>query len=172
MVIEKTHLRRSASDSRSVNWLEHTAASIIHNFPEMKQASVQITDRLSSLLLERLPAQLGQELLELLPKSVLDHCSDALKSSANSDSDRSIGYPDFVQRAELTLGCLQYSPREYSPGQYSYGQLSEKIVDAFLWAIASDLPPDLKFRMSEDLPIDLRSRMDLYSAHSDDSKVA
>src|SRR5690242_7182962 len=93
---------------RSVNWLDHTVQSLIQHFPELQRVSLPLVERLSALLLERLPPQLSLDVLGLLPEEVLSRSSESLKEHATSESDRSIGYPDFVQRAAFTLGCANF----------------------------------------------------------------
>jgi hypothetical protein len=73
-----------------------------------------------------------------------------------------------VEKASYALGCesIDLSDDERARG------LAERVANAFLWGIAFELPPELKDRLNDALPGEFRSRMNLYSAISDDAKVA
>ena len=124
--------------------------------------SEYVTQRLTALLLERLPPGVAQPFFSLLPKSMTAR-SPALQLVAGSAEDTSIGYPDFVKHAESAIGTLDLMPDE---------ALCKNVANAFLWAIVQDIPADLKNRMIQALPVELSSRMNLYSAMADGSKVA
>ena len=53
------------------------------------------------------------------------------------------------------------------------GQLIELLFGLpYLWAVAQELPVELKYRLTAHLPADLRCRMNLYSGYSGAEKVA
>ncbi len=159
--------------TRSINWYEHTIQSLAHQFPELKPVTSQMTHRLSTLLLERLPDLLRNKLLSLLPEDILKEFSESVELLKNSPPETSISYLDFADRVGKTLGCANLKSFDFSSiSESEVKKITEKIADTFLWAIAQDFPPDLKTRLIENLPSDLRSRMDLLSSHSDESKVA
>jgi hypothetical protein len=145
---------------RSINWLDSTERALQALFPDYKAASHHVTERLTTLLLDRLPRPLAEDLLDLLPE---DESRTALALEAQTDEDASIGYPDFIEKAEQALG---------STGLGVDPAISHEIADAYLWAVVHEIPPDMKYQLIRALPLELRSRMDLYSASSDDAKVA
>jgi hypothetical protein len=150
---------------RSINWLENTSRSVSSHFPKVGEKNARyIADRLSILLLERLSAETAKELISLLPEDVLIPGSFAggLKRAAQSPTDHLVGYPDFVDVVS----------RSFFSGSIAFTDSSELIADFFLWAIAQELTSDLKWKLIQELPADLRSRMNLYTGESDDSKVA
>jgi hypothetical protein len=144
---------------RSINWLESTSRSVSSHFPKVGEKNARyIADRLSILLLERLSPETATELLSVLPEGV---CGN-LQGAALSPVDHVVGYPDFVDVVS----------RSFFSGSIGFTDSSEVIADFFLWAVAQELTPDLKWKMIQELPADLRSRMNLYTGESDDSKVA
>ncbi len=152
---------------RFINWFNHTSQSIQTRVPEVQLSSHYVTERLSALLFERLPPEISRTILNLLPDDGARHLH-SLESTATSPENRSIGYPDFIERTRETIGLTEIAPRS----EEEEVALAEKIADAFLWAIAQELPPDLKTRIEENLPTELRSRMNLSTAHVEESKVA
>jgi hypothetical protein len=160
------------SNSRPIDWLESTSRSLSTRFPETKNYSHLLTGRLASLLLERLPEETSQQILRLLPPTLVQNPVPALSTSASSDADHSIGYIDFVKRTASIVGVSD--PRSDHNGINSESELSnfsEKLTDAFFWAIAQEFPADLKTRLIEGLPAEICSRMDLYNAQTEESKV-
>jgi hypothetical protein len=137
-----------------------------HKSPQASDLDPSVTrmcERLSALLLERLPTDLATQLIDMLPDDKKTQLS-SLKKSADSESDTSIGYPTFIERAAEAIGTGQFK-----------GQSDEKIreiVDAFLWGVVQEVPADFKARLHEVLPSELKSRMDLYSDRQNESKVA
>lgn len=153
----------------SINWLDSTRRAISAEFPEVCECSYYVTERLSALLLERLPPDLGHEIIELLPDLVQENAR-SLQVCAQTTSERSIGYMDFVLRTMHVLGCtnLAYAEKEESEIEV----FSRRLTDSFLWAVAQEMPPEMKSRIQDFLPAELKSRMNLYSAVSDEAKVA
>ena len=161
---------------RAINWLDSTSRSLQGGFPDAADAADYVTERLSALMLERLTPQIAAQLLELLPEDV-SHGTwrelDSLRTSAHSSGNPSIGFVDFVERTRHALGLTELldSPA-YENSEEAYEQLCHQIADAFLWAVAYEVPAEIKIRMTEELPLELRSRMNLYGAHSEREKVA
>lgn len=156
----------SNSNQRSVNWVEQISRSLAATFPSFGvRNSEYLTVRLSQRLLERLPPDVANALLELLPEAVGGDDSDSvcLRRSAAQQPELSIGYPDLVELAQRSL---------IEPLSILEDEFFERVVDYFLWEFAQQLSPDLKYRISENLPVDLRTRMNLYSGHVEESKVA
>jgi hypothetical protein len=144
---------------RSINWLENTSRSVASHFPKVGEKNARyIADRLSILLLERLNPETANELISVLPIEA----SSNLTVAACAPADHVIGYPDFVELVS----------RSFFSGSIGFTDSSEAIADLFLWAIAQQFTADLKWKMIQELPADLRSRMNLYTGESDDSKVA
>ncbi len=155
---------------REIDWLRNTALSIELKYPETAECAHHLTERLSLLLLERLPPHLAHTLITLLPKRT-DY--RVLIGCAESRCDSSIGFPMFVECTRHILGLtdLLDSPRfEYSEDEYA--RFCEDVACAYLWAVAQDIPAEIKSQMVEELPSDLRSRINLYNGLSDRSKVA
>jgi hypothetical protein len=144
---------------RSINWLESTSRSVSSHFPKVGEKNARyIADRLSILLLERLKPETAKELVAVLPEGV----SQSLEDVASSPVDHLVGYPDFVDLVS----------RSFFSGSIAFTDSSEAIADFFLWAIAQEITPDLKWKLIQELPVDLRCRMNLYTGDTDDSKVA
>jgi hypothetical protein len=143
---------------RSINWMDTTERTLQALFPEYKSASRRLTERLGALLLERLPHGLSRALLELLPfQTGFD------PQSEEGGGNTSIGYTDFIEKTEQALGS---SGLDVSP------ETAREIADAFLWAVVHEIPSEMKHDLTHTLPLELRARMDLYSASSDEAKVA
>jgi hypothetical protein len=154
--------------TRPVDWIRDSQKSISNRLSS-KGLSVHadksrfrldhLSERLGALLLERLPPDLAHQMMAMLP----DDEQAALRSlhqSAGSESDESIGYPTFVERAALALGVDESD------------ETIREIADAFLWGVVEEMPGDFKVRLTEVLPAELKSRMDLYSERENESKVA
>lgn len=153
-----------------MNWLETAERSIQYSVPEAPDCALHVADRLSSLLLSRLPDEISNELLGLLPESV---DRSALHVPEKHDADRSIGYPAFVELTRHLLGLTELLDMpKYSESEALYGELCDHVTEAYLWAVAQDLPLHLKARMKDHLPTDLRCRMNLNSGYSQSDKVA
>lgn len=162
---------------RTINWFEHSVQSLESRHPWCKNQGSYLVERLTALLLERLPPGISGDLLALLPEQTMGNTPlgrlEKLYSSARSGSDASIGYHEFIQRATLALGvCGIGTSGTDAVTEGDLRKSAERIADHFLWSIAQEFPPDLKSTLLDHLPAELRNRMDLYSAHSDDSKVA
>lgn len=162
--------------SRTVNWLEHTSHVLSSfltetgDFPESSLNPELLVERLSCLLLQRLPQEVGQEILDLLPSDPEGYQLRMLRESIRPGNDASIGYLSFIEKVEITLGCKEIDP---SPdGGYRQPTLISKIADRFLWAFAREFPAELKSKLESCLPSELRHRMDLRCAVSDESMVA
>lgn len=160
------------SIGRYINWLETADRAIYSQFPELTNCSSHIAERLSALLLERLPTDTSQAILRLLPEGNW-MAMRSLSASAIGEADCSIGYTDFVERSVHAVGCTHHG-RDFhrQDRETELFELSRRIVDVFLWAIAQEIPPEIKSRMATELPSDLRIRMNLISAASDDARVA
>jgi hypothetical protein len=144
---------------RSINWLENTSRSVSSHFPKVGEKNAKyIADRLSILLLERLKPETANELIAVLPEGV----SEGLERYAGSAADHLVGYPDFVDLVS----------RSFFSGSIAFTDSSEAIADFFLWSVAKEITPDLKWKLIQELPVDLRSRMNLYTGDNEDSKVA
>jgi hypothetical protein len=157
--------------TRSINWLEETSRSLEATFPALRASNcLYMTTRLSRTLMERLPPDIGIVLLELLPETlILNEIEfDALRVAANQLPDLSIGYPELVEIAERSLVEPIVLPSDPVLAENFFA----RVTDYFLWAIAQEFSPELKHRISENLPVDLRTRMNLYSGHVEQSKVA
>lgn len=125
-----------------------------------------MTVRLSRVLLERLPPDIGFELMDMLPESLClrDPEWDELKNAAASEPDLTLGYQDLVETAEHSLMEPMSAPS--SPDFF------QRAVDFFLWAFAMELGLELKERIAGNLPVDLRTRMNLFSGFAEEAKVA
>jgi hypothetical protein len=146
-----------------INWFEITSRSISSKLHAHPDCAEKITERLSALFLERLSRPTSEAMFDLLPEAAREK-NRTLQASADSDSDPSIGYTSFVERAAQVMGCTGEIEDQ--------DETARQIADAFLWAVTQEIPPELKTRMTEELPAELRSRADLYTAHSDEAKVA
>lgn len=149
-------------EMRAVNWFETTCRRIRLQAPTAAPCAEKLTERLSALLLERLPPWVSGSVLGLLPSSVLD-LHGSLLNCARGEAETSIGYPSFVQYSGYVMRTSGLEVTDTDVRQ---------AVDAFLWSFANELPADLKAQLCELLPLELRSRMDLYSSISDDARVA
>jgi hypothetical protein len=149
--------------SRPVDWIRDSEKSLsnrLSRHPGKEQMPIQrICARLASLLLERLPSNLAQEMLAMLPNDQQENLH-ALHQSAKAETDASIGYPTFVEHAASALGKTESD------------ETIREIADAFLWGVVEELPGDFKARLTEVLPAELKSRMDLFSERENESKVA
>jgi hypothetical protein len=149
-------------ETRHINWVQHTTQSLKDRLPPLKpgNSAEYLTHRLASLLLERISPEAARALIALLPQESL---FPDLRVSAESEALLEIGYTDFLDRAHSALGVFQLNTADNA---------AKTAADAFLWAIAQDLPPDLKTSLGRELPAELTSRMNLGSAHSEEAKVA
>ena len=154
---------------RQFNWFESTCRSLRASVPEASETANYVTVRLAMLLLGRLPQELAQEVLSLLP----DEARAWFRARRELPPDQSISFPAFVEISRYLLGLsdLLDSPK-YSESEEEYDALCSHMAEAFLWAFAQELPTDLKDRIAHHLPADLRCRMNLYSRFSDSEKVA
>jgi hypothetical protein len=155
--------RNDRSEVRPVDWIRDSEKSIsnrLSKHPNKNQFRLgYISERLAALLLERLPSDLAHQMMTMLPEDK----QAALKSlyqSAGSESDQSIGYPTFIERAGQAIGLEEND------------DTIREIADAFLWGVVEEVPGDFKARLTEVLPAELKSRMDLYSERENESKVA
>jgi hypothetical protein len=156
------------SADRVINWFDHSSRSIAARFPQVAGCADYVTERLGALLLETLPSEISREILGLLPPTLGEH-SWPLRASVQSAyrGRRKIGYPDFIQRARIALTCS-----EMNLPPVAMGEFAQAVTDLFLWTVCREIPPGTKSRMTAVLPQDLRARMDLFSAVSDESRVA
>jgi hypothetical protein len=149
---------------RSIDWLEATNRSLQSKFSGhagVQKSAPRLTERLSILLLERLPEPLAHQMIELLPRNR----GDRFKKPASSESDPSIGLTSFIEAASQILGM------EEDLAQMN-DELPRETAESFLWAITQELPMELKTRMREILPLELCSRMNLNHSTAEDSRVA
>ncbi len=156
----------TSSNERAIDWLSHAAVSIQVRERITSASAQYIVGRLSSLLLDRLPPELANQMLKILPKEVAA-THHHLHARARAAADRSIGYTAFVDAASYAAGVCD-EKRCDEEGDVFY----RKLADAYLWAVAQELPPELKAEFVRFLPLDLRARMNIYSAVSEDAKVA
>jgi hypothetical protein len=159
--------------ARSIDWLESTSRSLRAAFPQAGDCSDPLTERLSVLLLERLAPELRLQLVALLPRDKVNAEHLLLTCLHGNPADSSIGFISFVERARHSLGLSEVldSP-PYNDSEAEFEKLCNQMAEVFLWAVSQEFPPELKTRMIECLPLDLRSRMNLYSGHTDEGKVA
>jgi hypothetical protein len=162
---------------RTINWFDHSVQSMEAQLPWSKKQGPYLVERLSALLLERLPPETSQAILNLLPVQNIQTYFygrlERLQNSAVSGADFSIGYHDFIQRASLALGVCEISlkgSRTLAESGLLY--FGEKVADNFLWSVAQEFPPELKQTLLNQLPAELKNRMDLFSSHVDEAKVA
>lgn len=148
---------------RPVDWLRDSEKSISNRLsqnPVKEKLHInQVCERLAALLLERLPPELASQMMAMLPQDKQE-ALNSLHQSAESDSDASIGYTTFVERAATAVGVE------------TDDDTIHQLTDAFLWGVVEEVPGDFKKRLTEVLPAELRSRMDLYSERENESKVA
>jgi hypothetical protein len=171
----------SDDQTQAIHWLEDARRAIERSVPQAAEAAPLIAGRLSELLLARLPAELAREMLDLLPEDAsrgrLGEPMRGLAAHRRRDArlgpDRSIGHTAFVALTRHLMGLTELldSP-EYAESEEAYCRLCEQATAEFLWAVAHDLPVELKARIAEHLPSDLKSRMNLYSGFSHAEKVA
>jgi hypothetical protein len=171
-MITKTPPITTVTKNRSVNWLESTSRALTAAFPGIDADDcVYLTERLCVVLLERLPPHVSTSLLGLLPEpsQLRPRQFEKLLIAARKPPDYSIGYPALVEEAARSV----HEPRDprdlqemTEPGFF------ERVTDYVLWAFAVEIPTELKVKLSDNLPSDIRNRMNLYSGHSEDAKVA
>jgi hypothetical protein len=152
------------------DWLSATARALGARFPHLIGCSDYISQRLSSLLLQRLPPEEALELLAILPATLGEQAAN-LRACALGEREPSIGYPDFVERAVFAIGC-SHTLGSGEPGfEPEIRRLAQIVADEYLWTVTHDLSDTLKRRLARALPLDLASRMDLATA-SDAHRVA
>ncbi len=158
---------------RTINWLDHATRTLHSNHRQAAGCADYISQRLANLLLERLPSPTALELIEILPDSAREMV-DSLRAAADSPSEASIGYQDFLNRTAFAIGCSGCisSPADSQNFEPELNELAKKVTDTFLWACARELPNELKFRMAEGLPLELKSRMDLFEDPGERTQVA
>jgi hypothetical protein len=162
-VTEKNHSQSYFKEIRPVDWIRDSEKSIsnrLSKHPNKDQFRLShISERMAALLLERLPSDLAQQMIAMLPEDK-QAALKSLHQSAGSKSDQSIGYPTFIERAAQAIGLQEND------------ETIREITDAFLWGVVEEVPGDFKVRLTEVLPAELKSRMDLYSERENESKVA
>lgn len=158
-------------EQKAINWIESTRRSLQASVPEVAESAPYLTERLSILLLERLPLALAAEVLTLLPEDFDRRLK--LRARRGAMPDATIGFTEFVELTRYMLGLtdLLDSPK-YAESEEEYANLCQHVAESFLWAVAQELPIDLKDRIAVHLPGDLRSRMNLYTGYSAEDKVA
>jgi hypothetical protein len=156
---------------RSIDWFEHTVTSLRFRIRGLDESAPYVIERLAALLLDRLPRRVSNRMLGLLPPEVARQ-HRLLRRSASSDANRSIGYISFVEAAQAAIGVCEAGVALDVMGDDDADILYRQVADAFLWAVAQELPPDLKCQLEEEISAELRARMDLYSAIDECGKVA
>ena len=152
---------------RPINWIDDTSRSLQAAFPSLRAVnSLYLTKRLCRIILDRLPPEVGTELMVMLPESnsLNDFECEALWKAVKQGPELSIGYPDLLEAAERSM----LEPIELPPDPEFFNH----VVDYLLWSFAQEFPPEVKHRISENLPVDLKTRMNLYSGPVEGSKVA
>ncbi|MCM2324617.1 MAG: hypothetical protein NDJ90_15260 [Oligoflexia bacterium] len=138
----------------TINWLDNTRRSIASQVPSAAPCSLEVTLRLTALLLDRLPDEPRQQMLLLLPPAR----REALEPVSGFRVTR---YADLVAAADESLrrtGC---------------DASGDRVASIFLWEMAHELPPELKALFADALPVELGSRMNLYASGGiEDAKVA
>lgn len=157
---------RDGANDRNINWLAETTQFIYSDAPDAACCAEYVAERLAALFLERLPPELGSELLALLPAHELRGRSSDLGESASSGRNSSIGFTDFVERARQALGCFRAVDLDLEP------DLPRRVAEIFLWSLAHPLPAGFKERIAANLPAEIRFRMNLASDASAGSRVA
>ncbi|HUP58690.1 MAG TPA: hypothetical protein VM598_14625 [Bdellovibrionota bacterium] len=156
--------------TRAIDWFDHAISSVSRHERELGDSAPYIVERLTTVLLERLPSDLSNRMLRMLPREVaLSH--EALHRPADSAGDRTIGYVAFVAAAHDAIGVCEGKLAEHARSDDG-DAFCRKIVDAFLWAVAQELPADMKAAFVGSLPGELRSRMNIYSDVAEGSQVA
>jgi hypothetical protein len=164
--------RMTFENTRAIDWFESTSRSIHSQFPEIAACTDYLTERLSALMLERLPPVLRSQLISMLPDGQKEKPRH-LARIGRTGADSSIGFPDFVERAKCAMGVSDGADlSRFENSDEEYDRFCQKVAEIFLWSFAQELPPDMKIRMHDSLPMDLRSRMNLYSGYSEQEKVA
>jgi hypothetical protein len=159
------------SGPRTIDWLESTSRSLASSVPEAAEHASYVTERLGMLLLERLPPELSRELIALLPEEKQLRIPTWIRAELRAD--RSIGYPAFVSLTRHLLGVTELLDLpQYADSEENYAELCHHVTASFLWAVAQELPIELKQRLAPHLPRDLSARMNLVTGYSGDEKVA
>jgi hypothetical protein len=155
---------------RSIDWFQHVVVSMGFRVRELGDSTPYVAERLSALLLDRLPKRLSNRMLGLLPTEVA-RSHRLLRRPASSRGNPSIGYPAFVEAAGLAVGVCEV-PNLERLSEEEAETFYRLVADAFLWAVTQELPPDLKAGVEDAISSDLKARMNLYSACAEESKVA
>lgn len=148
----------------TVNWLENTARLLAAQLPRIASCAPELSESMAGLLLKRLPEDIRESFLQLLPENV-PH------PEIRGAEDRGLHYVDFVRQAREAVyeRCPELSGRLDDDALDS---LAERTAETFFWAVAQGLPLDLKDRIARVLPVEMASRMNLFSGTSEESKVA
>jgi hypothetical protein len=156
---------------RSIDWFEHSVTSMKYCIRELGESAPYVAERLTALLLDRLPRRLSNRMLGLLPNEIArDH--RLLRRPASSPGDRSIGYSSFVEVAQAAIGVSGLGGKLSEMAKDEADKYYRNVANAFLWAVTQELPPDLKAAVEQAISADLKARMNLYSACAEDAKVA
>lgn len=147
---------------RSINWLDNTSRSLKAMVHDTAFCSEELTELMAKLLLEELPLELHQSMIDLLPE---DSRAAFQKFEKHSEAIRDKGYEKFVRKAS----ALIYKRCEHAQLDK---RLSQRIIENFLWLVTEEIPPDLKTQMAEFLPPRLRNRMNLRTGTTEEDKVA
>jgi hypothetical protein len=159
-------------NKRSLNWINSAGRSLAAAFPELySDDCLYLTERVCSVLLQRLPPDVSLSLIALLPEN---HDLPAqqytkLLIAARQEPDLSIGYPAMVDQVIRSV----HEPKDlHARQEMLQPDYFNRVTDYVLWAFATEIPSDLKVKLSDHLPVDIRTRMNLYSGQSEEAKVA
>src|SRR4051812_32736764 len=123
---------------RSIDWFQHSVVSLRFRIKGLGESAPYVIERLSALLLDRLPPRISNRMLGLLPTEVArEH--RLLRRSAASDANRSIGYISFVEAAQTAMGVSEAGVALDVLGDDEADILYRHVADAFLWAVAQEL---------------------------------
>lgn len=149
-----------------INWIESVSRSMQATFPQIPSGSCPyFVYRLTRRLFERLPSDVANATLTLLPDdALLADQRIKLGQAAERAPDLSIGYPSLVEQARNSL--LEPATAELHPDTF------ERIVDFYLWEMSQHLPTEINQRIADNLPVDLRCRLSVSSGDAEGAKVA
>lgn len=154
----------AATEIRRINWIENTGRSLSAQLRNIAACAPALAYSMSELLLKRLPEDIRETLVGLLPEG-------ASHPDVRGRLDEGLHYADFLHHACETI-CEHCPELSGDMKNATLDSLAERAVDAFLWTVAQEFPVELKTRIAHALPVEMTSRMNLYSGWSEESKVA
>ncbi len=134
------------------DWLHEIARSLEMDFPETRGQASYLAEKLAALILLRLPAESARRLMDLLPPHARDRHPE-MRTCADSEADRSVGYASLVEKASITLSFHEGLPEE------SLDEYARQMTDFFLQQLAFSLPSEFHDDLRRSLPADLKQRM-------------